>query len=47
MSGVEYNTWKVADLKAQLKAKVTNLSKSLQCCVEFSDFTRMIYSNQL
>ena len=23
MSGVEYNTWKVADLKAQLKAKVT------------------------
>ena len=25
MSGAEYNTWKVADLKAQLKAKVTNL----------------------
>ena len=29
MSGVEFTTWKVADLKAQLKAKVTTDTASV------------------
>ena len=35
MSGAEYNTWKVADLKAQLKAKVTKYQQSSQSGVEW------------
>ena len=42
MSGVEFNTWKVADLKAQLKAKV-KLESVLRFGGDFIQFVEILF----